>query len=310
MKRLSLIFTITIFSCSLYAALPAANDPTLINVPEYPGGFVLGVTGLYLQPTDSHRDLDFFELNGVQKNVSPGFDWGYGFNLGYIFPQTGNDIAISYWHLDTDDRNVLNFIDQGQQEQVTGKAEYDINQVDLTAGQAINVGCRLILHPVAGLRYADLERKLGLLDTLINVSNPPFFSENRDSDFSGIGPLAGLDATYYLTQGLGLIAHVDSALLAGDIDSKATILQSGGGLSGQVIADNNLRMVTNVNAKLGADYTYMLNNAGNSYLTLTAGYQVSHYWNAVDKLFGIGSGSRETKDFGLNGPFASLTLSI
>jgi len=98
MKRLSLALAAIGLSTGALAAYPAATDPTVVSVPQLPGGFFIGATGAYLQPSDSNGDLDyasvdnFAVINGTTaafssqvKNVEPGYDWGWGVNVGYIF---------------------------------------------------------------------------------------------------------------------------------------------------------------------------------------------------------------------------------
>ncbi len=383
-----------------YAALPAATDPTLVNVPQLPGGFVVGLSGYYLEASPSNGDLDFASanfnttLNGNVNNtffsklhnVDPGYDWGWGANIGYIFPNTGNDVNLSYFYLDTGDNRdsvflpfnattglfigsitpVVNNVifnpgfpgdDLGTPLNIaSAEASYRINQVDLTAGQFINVGCRLRLHPNVGLRYADLERKINSFyaGSVVSVSTASGVATttasnnqsqgfvNEDSDFSGIGPLAGIDASYYIGMGFGAVAHADAALLIGTIDSETDVFaQNTQFVSTTVLApvlnqvsagifnyrDDSIRRVVPVtDLKLGLDYTYLFNNAANSDLTLEIGWQASEYFNAVDRLATasvvpnsniltpvIGSSQALgsfTSSVGLDGPYATLTLHV
>ena len=102
----------------------------------------------------------------------------------------------------------------------------DINQIDLTAGQYIDVGCRLILHPYAGLRWAQVDRDLDAVYVATlsgTASSGAFFATRESSDFDGIGPIAGIDATWYIYMGFGAVAHFDSALLVGDVDSHLNV---------------------------------------------------------------------------------------
>lgn len=94
-------------------------------------------------------------------------------------------------------------------------------------------------------------------------------------------------------------------------------------------AGNTRRVVPVLDAKLGADYTYVFNNAANSDLTLEAGWMVSNYFNAVDRLQtetiltadvshppppsfsqSFQLTGRTTSDFGIQGPYVSLVLHV
>lgn len=180
------------------------------------------------------------------------------------------------------------------------------------------MGCRLSLHPYTGLRWLDLERKIETNFTAPTEEAIATFSTAEKSDYTGFGPLLGVDATYYITYGIGLIAHFDSGILVGDIDSKinSTFIVPPTTESNFYKADSTTRIVPIVEGKLGADYTYLFNNAAQSYLTFEVGYQASHYYRAIDRVYSESAGSdgiiteRKTADFSINGPYVSLTVHV
>lgn len=353
MKRLSIALAAIGLTASALAALPAATDPTLVAVPQLPGGFVIGGTAYYLESSFSHGDLNYASLNtgttaffsSELRSVEPGYDWGWGVNIGYIFPNTGNDVNLSYFYLDTDHHDSVNgpFISLFNIDDIEiapdsiilarAKSSYSLNQLDLTVGQFIDVGCRLILHPNVGLRWARFERDLNsdYFETEDDVA--PFTIDDalfthEKSDFDGIGPLVGIDASYYIGLGFGAVAHFDSALLVGSLDTSTNAVHvENFGAADQTSfvndfkADNIRRIVPVMDGKLGLDYTYVFNNAANSDLTLEAGWMVSHYFNTVDRLSTIVDDDtdpgntvtivgRTTSDFGLHGPYVSLILHV
>lgn len=349
MKRLSIALAAIGLSASVgaFAALPATTDPALINIPQLPGGFFLGASGYYLQPSDMHNDLAYAVVNtGTspsfnlhQKKIDPGYDWGWGVNVGYIFPNTGNDVNLSYFQLQTDDSDSvtgtqLNIINPqmssalqifGEWTSARAKAEYDIDQVDLTAGQFINIGCRLIVHPFTGLRWAQLDREIDGTYNGVSTSEPLNETVNtkEESDYWGVGPIVGVDASYYIVYGFGAVGHFDSAVLVGNSDYKINtttfITPSATPLfaHNEFKTDDTTRVIPVVDAKLGLDYTYIFFNTANSDLTLEVGWQFTHYFNAVDRGYasdvggpGEGIAIRDTIDVGLNGPYASLVLHI
>lgn len=354
MKRLSIALAAIGLSASVgaFAALPAATDPTVVNVPQYPGGFFIGVTGYYLQASDTNGDLDYAAINtgtspsfgSELKNIDPGYDWGWGANIGYIFPNTGNDVNLSYFHLDTDDSSSvtgtnLDIINPFTTAPSTfgsdwvsakAKAEYDINQADLTAGQFINVGCRLILHPFTGLRWTSLDREItgtfvGNTGTTPSTANE-IIRTKEESDYWGIGPIFGADASYYIAYGFGAVGHFDTAVLFGNIDDVKTNFtyqtnpkSATTGLFFGNKTDETTRVVPVVDAKLGLDYTYLFYNNANSDLTLEVGWQFTNYFNAVDRVLVTVAGSsdstttatiaeRKTSDVSLSGPYVSLVF--
>jgi hypothetical protein len=166
------------------------------------------------------------------------------------------------------------------------------------------------------------------------------------SNFDGVGPMIGLDASYYLFYGFGLVGHFSTSLLAGNVESKLNtltsypnvilvtapivVLFSGGTFANSFKSDSNRRIVTNWDAKVGADYTFLFANSRSSDLTLEVGWKFSHYYNAIDILQAsetftttlqsifapvaptgtVGPITHRTANFSFNGPYASLTLHI
>lgn len=349
MKKLSTIFLL-ILSSSAWAAFPATTNPDVVRVPELTGGLVFGLTGDYLEPSTTNGDLDYAGINygsapsSHLQGVQPGFSWGWGANIGYIFPLTGNDVNLNYMRLSTTDNqeNILAFTPGASSfnvfnpsfipglpltrlTSITSHVEYDINQLDLTAGQFIDVGCRLRLHPNVGLRWTSLDRTFDMAFKGRDTANIVNRIENDEqSDYSGIGPLVGLDASYYIWRGIGAVAHIDSALLIGNISDKSNEnwlgkpgnVLTGGSQQYFNFTTNSLRRVVPVSdEKLGLDYSYLLSNAAQSDLTLEAGYAWSNYLNAVDEMHtSIADAgpsiitSRTTADVALHGFYATLTL--
>ncbi|QLH41487.1 MAG: hypothetical protein HWD59_01335 [Coxiellaceae bacterium] len=359
-------------SCGAFAAYPAATNPTEVSVPQLQGGFTIGGSLFYMTPSSTDGDLNYqvlttfnpvsgnqlFNTSSTIESIDPNYSFGYGINVGYIFPGTGNDVNLSYFY----------FNGTGDDSEIPGANQLDltglavaaavagvglvpiidfnvndftsstsstmadiINQVDLTFGQFINVGCRLSLHPFAGARFADIQRDFNTTTTLsadgdfrIGESKAVNFTENaqlstqESSDFTGIGPLVGMDATYYIWNGIGVAGHFDTALLVGNIQdtldtqtTAITTLSQGTAIQSftdtavvNVQTNNNTIVVPVIDAKLGLNWTYLFNNAHNSDMTLEVGYQVSNYFNAVEGIDGSSS------DLGLNGFYANVTFRI
>ena len=354
MKRLTLALAAIGLSATAFnasAAVQQAHLPhpvsglstgsaTFLTVPQLQGGLVAGITGLYLQPNADNADLSYARIvssGGTSQIavVKPGFDFGYGANLGYIFPNTGNDINLSFWHLNTSNSSNANAPAGGKLipssfpitntllvvSQTNAKVGFRINQVDLIAGQYVNVGSRLQLHPFAGLRYAGIKRtsnsnysgavasNTSVFQVTTGVSASSTFSGlsasaivSESSDFDGVGPIAGMNFNLPIARGFGAQGEFSGALLFGNVDSK---LQSGVNTgAGQTIlviptfpnttinfvpgtaqfsfTSNTRRVIPNLDASLGAYYRFAFQNQSD--VTLGINYQVAEYWNAVDQL--------------------------
>lgn len=352
-KRLSIVLmsAAAVIALPSYAAYPAATDPTEVSVPELPGGFFVGATGLFLQPTITNGDLNYstrFTVNNTNsdsifsttsnvESVQPDYQWGVSFDAGYTFPGTGNDIRFNFTNLGTNDNNGVTSNDVDNQfvfatnldsipfTTAESTAEVTLNQADLVFGQLINVGCRLSLHPNVGVRYAQIERKLNT-NYFSNLPDFPLVNVANDSNFNGVGPLVGMDATYYLGAGVGVVGHFDTALLAGHIDSSLTNtfnMNDGTVITNSISDNSSTRVVPVIDAKLGLNYTYIFDPHYTYSLSFEGGYQVSNYFNAVDKInaqinTGVAGGMGipspltstisgvQSADLQWNGPYISL----
>ena len=84
-------------------------------------------------------------------------------------------------------------------------------------------------HGYTGLRYLDLENDHNRIFG-VNFSNPgqpPLIGTavfNEKSDFSGIGPILGLDGQYYLGYGFSLAGHFDGAIVVGNLSANTNVV--------------------------------------------------------------------------------------
>lgn len=176
---------------------------------------------------------------------------------------------------------------------------------------------------------------------------------NQKSDFNGIGPRFGLSADYHLGGGFGITGSLSTSLLVGEVESSlrtrvdvgsvlpegeaiVNIPSIGAGIgslidaSGDAIAigdfpaeflelgfnhPDDTRIVPNIDAKIGLDWTYQFCNCSHSKLTIEAGYMVSHYFNAIDRLSVVEATapefrSRHTVDVSFDGPYVGVQVAL
>ena len=134
-----------------------AHPATSWSLPQTNGDLDYAINNLGIFPN----------LTNQIARINPNYDWGWGFNIGYAFPQTGNDIEADYFRFSTYDNNgfagnftPLNFTGPFDDvlpfvgfpfDLASATAQYDIHQADIVGGQYIDVGCRFtecILLPV------------------------------------------------------------------------------------------------------------------------------------------------------------------
>jgi hypothetical protein len=339
-KRLSLALL------ALGLSAPAFADSAVV-VPSQQGGFKIGIDALYLRATNS--DLDYASsftsptantVNSRNAAVDPSFDWGFYAQVGYLFPCTGNDITLSYTYLrnnDTDSVVAANAVGgflptvavpplsplglglTGIFNAADGKAEFDLNAVDLDFGQRFTTG-GYDMRMFAGLRYASINHTLtanAIGD--IDLGPPIVVTTDRGaqrftSDYRGIGPRIGVDGRYCLQSGFGLDANFSTALLVGNVDAKYDATSVVAGVTPnaryQANSGSRTRVVPVLEAKLGADYTHIVDRCSKSSLVFEAGYQVTNYFNAVDHARVVNGftilSQNTTSDVAFDGPYLGV----
>jgi hypothetical protein len=311
-------------SLGAYAALPTSAAPFQVVVPNLKSGVELTLEGLYVQPTSS--DLGYNTLftfpnsnnNNVNATVNylkPKFDFGFRAAVGYIFPNSGNDVQLSWTHFDHSDNDssalfptfTFNFNEVPTTVSAPSSTEttFKYDAVDLDVGQYVSIGTRLQTRLFFGLRGAQLKqdttttRALALDFNFRETSASAMFvnTESSNSKFVGLGPRAGIDASYHVGDCFGIVGHFAGALLVGNVDadttsaSTATFVPPGNAqptsfsFTDTYTADTQTRVVPAFDAKLGVDYTFPFNKSlEDSSISIEAGYQVTQYIDPIDRI--------------------------
>lgn len=323
-----------------------------------PSGYYLGVTGYYLQPQVSGYDTAYGYLQSpnatnnatsFMRQVNTTYHGAWGLNASYVFCNffdisgdyfqyyPGNDWANTHVSINqtfnTDNPNQALSI--GANSTITGKAGYRINQADLTIGETF-VKAYTTFHPSVGVRWANVTRFLKtsafIADDTLIVDPTPFPSVVEDiserSYFNGLGPIVGIDATYWFKCGWQFVVHADGALLVGRINTNNTVFTSATSPLGTTgLAESSWdsdtvgRIVPVADIKVAGAYDYHLNPCYSA--RVEVGYQASHYWRSIDRTFGSAvvnnagnaiianiNGQNTTSGVGLQGPYANITFNV
>ena len=75
------------------------------------------------------------------------------------------------------------------------------------------------------------------------------------------------------------------------------------------------RVVPNLTAKLALDYSYQFCNCRHTKVVIQAGYQVDHYFNAIDRLGLVAAdeaalNTRHTIDTSFDGPYIGIQVNV
>jgi hypothetical protein len=238
--------------------------------------------------------------------------------------------------------------------------------LDLEFGQSINVDnfIRIRLH--AGLRDARIRHRQSAtyiynttltvensidgggigdpLTTTVTLTGDQLAQTVKDSShFVGLGPRVGIDGSFHLGAGFGLVGKLSTALLVGNLSTATSEEFSGNsnftvtdvtitGLNpgvtltsltvpvGTVLPINetlenlsvndpsSTRIIPNIEAKMALDYSFSIRGCSTGELEL--GYYVTHYFNAVDRIPILDVTQTNTLDADFRGPYLSLTITL
>ena len=336
-------------------ALPTASGVNLM-APHQEGSWSFGVEANYFKPnydfnyaTSSHQDAASPAVfDNKVYSVDPDYEWGWGVDVTYHFPGEGRDVTASFTQLHTSehdsattqDQNVDHFFGTGPIyrsesgpfpnlfntfDAVSGHVDADYDAVDLTFGQLITIGDRITLHPFAGARYADIDYKAsadyqGFFSLIRSFGVEDAAGQEFKSEFDGVGPRLGSDASVNLGCGFSLGATLGVSLLVGDMDNSFSAYSAHSNsfntppLASQYEyhnfdTHNDTRVVPEADAKVNAAYHRDFNNGYG--MGFEVGYQVTNYWDVIDNsqesLFDTTS---DHSNFSMQGPYARIQLDV
>ncbi len=293
-----------IASAASYAPPAPACTPGAVTVPCERTAFDLGFTAYWLEPvTDNSFMYETVTVVGDtttfnQHVVDEDYDFGFTLEGSYHWG-TGNDFTLSWTRFDNDNDSALidgNFA-------VRGAEDYQFDQVIGVIGQHADFGDRYNVRFNAGLQYVRVDTAQGV--RIHDTRNPAVvadFTNIEGSNFSGVGPIAGIDTSWDVMDGFALTGSAAAGLAVGDIDS-TTVAWLGNAVIGSVMSERTI--VPTANMKLGVRYTTEV--AGGD-LNIDAGWAFMGVFHSVRYInaAGIAAGTANTSNFGLQGPYLGV----
>lgn len=310
----------------------AAYAEQLATAPTLEGGVTAMIGTWAAVPSADGQDYGVHNDNNGNVHVlevNPDTSWGLDASLGYVFEDTANSIELNYRLLNTDDSDnqdttgddfIYSPLLDTRSDSAESSLTYELNGLDLMFNQFLDVGRSVQMRFAVGASYLNLEReKSSSFYNVDNESQADSLSVKENSDYSGIGPRAGVDARYDFGNGFGILGGGSVAYYVGDMDFKNTCsgvdsegsIDTCGNLNGtpnEVSDDIDNHGVTNLRANVAIDYVYFMENE-ESTLGIELGYQFDYYADAIHELY-LENGSApelsDTHSVSFSGPYLNL----
>jgi len=234
-------------------------------------------------------------------SVSPDFTPAFNIGLGYVLSNYGNDIQLSWTHLNTRDSASAvadptdQFVgppyeigpDAGLFRFANATTKFEFDSVNLDVGQFVDTGGPFMLRVFGGLQFARIGSNLSA-----RFESEDGFLSNayvNDSLFTGLGPRFGMRAQS--TRGnLDLVGEFAGSVLVGKSESRLDFAATSPELEILEIPSPNrqaltsrdaTRVIPSIESKLGTGYTLPGKHYG--LIRFETGYQVAVYVNAINQ---------------------------
>ncbi|WP_133134500.1 Lpg1974 family pore-forming outer membrane protein [Legionella wadsworthii] len=261
--------------------------PGNVTVPCPSTGWNVGGQALVFQmmtDNDITLDLDVGPAGAsIHTDLDAQWDWGFQIEGSYHF-NTGNDITINWYHIDTGWNN-SEFTPGFAPELAIGfghKNRWDA--VNGEFGQFVDFSANKKIRFHGGWQFASIKRSVHAFAADVDGDVDDFVAGfNGDTQFNGFGPRTGIDMNYVFGNGFGIYAKAAAALLVGNqkhsynFDTFDPI--TGADIFAFNVSGSRTAVIPELEAKLGASYSYAMAQGD---LTLDAGYMWFDYIHALN----------------------------
>jgi hypothetical protein len=316
---------------------PAVNT---VQVPdETTGELTFSTEVLFLRPHVS-SGMDFaivdpgvaLSTSGQLSNVEFQQSEALRFALNYRLPRSAWDLGVIYTTYDTrgsstaarpgfpDNPNTPGFLfstltvpfQNDRADTAIANADLEYDTTDLEMGYRFRIGKGLQTRLFGGWRFGNLDRDLSVAYNGQTFRNAQV---NISDDFKGSGPRLGAELRLPLGSGFSVFGRGAASILFG---KSSTRFQETNVDGTALIADLQSEVKQTVpvlDMAVGLDWNTHLNAAKTSSLSLSAGYEYQHWFNAVNNTRFVnasnpGAFAENQGDLSLQGFFLKAGLSF
>lgn len=280
---------------------------------------------VYFQPSSSNLNYAVF-VSGTQpyyqswhyQSIDPKYSPGFELGGNYTFSDTTYLASLGWLHLNTHDSSfkqasqstdlqTIEFVSPPFEQsppvfgikRADSTVNFNFDSIEFNVGRAFEPRPALRAKIYGGLNILRIKQKLttifsdfpGVPETAYSYALPPdpsfSFQLQNVSDYVGAGPDLGLDVTYTMTHGLGVIGGLLGTLTAGNmsIQDKFTSTSTRLTLLGistshqEITVPDKTQIVPGFDGKLGLFYNYSGKNLPK--LSLEVGYRLAAYISAI-----------------------------
>lgn len=267
------------------------NAPANVDVNGY--NIFMNASFIYWQPKEGELELgqydpindnlDYYETINMSLDYHPGFKVSFGFNYDY----DNWDIVGNYLRYHSTDKKGYSppnwavdindfWTTTTNSAHMDSKLKVHLDLVSLILGRYFYVGKKLILRPNIGLQGGIINQRLYI--TSVDYTYRWDVSSNYRSHSWCVGPYAGLDTSWILTQGFNVAGNVGFSLLYQDFHSRAKV-QDNDVLTNYTNYKFNPSQITpNIDLNLGLGWgAYFLNNR--CHFNILASYEFNYFFN-------------------------------
>lgn len=290
--------------------------PGNVTVPCDSSAWDFAAQALYLQPSSSGGSFvgstassSTVSTTGGNYSYQAPNRWGWGFKLeGSYHFNTGNDLDLNWYHVNrsstfTPGTNFSNFSSStfASGVSVTSKPQWDA--VNLELGQHIDASQNSSLRLHGGVEYARLKRSQTINTTGVPATATTVTSWTNTMTYNGFGPRLGADLAYNWGNGLSIYSNSAMSLLTGSSKFSGNLVRGTTTAPFYTLSGSVTTLVPELEAKLGAMYTYALAQGD---LSLDVGWMWVNYFNVHHFAATFGTSQPTTANFGVQGPYIGL----